>query len=335
MPDRSLATLLGDPDYYLDRIDSVEGRATFVHSDRNRLGSAVFLDGRAPFATGDSQSIELGNLIIPSRTVEPDPRRFIFHMSFCGSTQLSHLIHGCGAAVVLKEPHALVDLADWHRTMCERNCEDLRFDPTLDCAIALLMRRWPGAGPTVVKPSNWANSLLPDLTCGATGTRIVLITIGRRAFLRAVFRGGRERLAFTSRVAAHLAGAGRRFAAVDEAVSGVSDPFDQVARFALLAHSLQEQLFAQAASEALAGVALIEYELILNDPREALCRAIAALNLEVADDAVATALSGRAARNSKSPGRPFTIAGQQEEDRLVEHYHAERFDRALAWAERQ
>ena len=161
------------------------------------------------------------------------------------------------------------------------------------------------------------------------------ITIERRAFLRAVFCDGRERLAVKSRVAAHLAAAGKRTAAIEEAILGVSDPFDKVARLELLAHSLQEQLFARTAGEALAGDGLIEYDLIHNDPREALCRAIAALNLVVADDAVATALSGRAARNSKSPGRPFTIAGQQEEDRLVEHYHAERFDRALAWAERQ
>ena len=299
--------------------------ARFLASDRERLAGAHFLDGRTPFSDGPEKRLPLSSLHPPDST---EPPRLVMHMSFCGSTQLAQLLGASGAALVLKEPQALVDLADWQRSMVEQNVEDARFGPVLRAATGLLSRRWPAAPRTVIKPSNWANNLLPYLR-ELDGVRIVLVTIEARAFLRAVFRGGRGRLAFTSRAAAHLAGAAGLSNLVEAAIRVDDDPVDRAARLALVAHRLQRRLFDRGF-----GCAEIDYALVASDPSEALRSAAAALDLPLSTSAVDEATDRRASRDSKDSERPFNLAAQQKEDAEVERHHGHRFDRALDWASR-
>ena len=323
--------ILRDPDWYLDRIDPAAGRAMFDRSDVERLSAAVFLDGRTKFSDGEPREMALDGLTAPT---DVEPLLLILHMSFCGSSQLAHLIGASGAAVVLKEPHALVDLADWHRTLVENDLADPRFVPALGAATGLLSRRWPNRGPTVIKPSNWVNNLIPDLVRQDGPVRAVLVTIDRRDFLRAVFRGGRDRLAFTARVASHFAAAAGQPALVGEALAGVADPFDQIARLTLLAHHFQQRWF-DTARKAIATAATIGNRQIRDDPREALTTALDALDLRASPDRIATAVEGRKAIDAKQPERGFSVAGQAEEDDVVEQHHVDRFERSLAWADEQ
>lgn len=126
-------------------------------------------------------------------------------MSFCGSTQLARLIDESGAGIVLKEPYALVDLVDWHWTLREHRSENPSLTVTLRAKLTLLSRRWAGAAPTVIKPSNWANLPLLAVMPTAPDDRILLVTIDRRSILLAAFRGDRDRLTFPSRAASHFA----------------------------------------------------------------------------------------------------------------------------------
>lgn len=325
--------MVADPDWFLDRIDWEAGTAVFVHSSRDRLSATLFLDGRTSFAGGEPTAVEL-DALIEAAPATADRGRFLFHMSFCGSTQLAHLIEASGAATVLKEPHALVDLADWDRSLVERNQREDRIASVLEAATGVLSRRWEGAGPTVIKPSNWVNNLLPRFPQGGRDLRAVMITIDRRAFLRAAFRGGRDRLGFTARAAAHFAAALGETPRLTEAVAGVDDPLDQAARLVLLAHLYQTRLFAAAARGDTGQLAYLEYETILADPRTALEQALAALDLTASYAGIEAALTTRAKRDAKNPDRQFSVASQGEEDRLVEQHHAARFDRALEWADR-
>lgn len=325
MPDLLTSNLASDPDWFLHRIDAAEGRATFVRSDRNRLASTLFLDGRTSFATGRTTCLDLTSLG-PSAGISNSPARFIFHMSFCGSTQLARLLGETGAGVVLKEPQALVDLADWQRSLIERGTVDRRFLPALHATTTLLSRNWPGSPPTMIKPSNWANTLIPML--GAPESRAVLVTIERRAFLCAVFRGGRDRLAFTARAAAHFAAAASQASRLEQAIASVDDPLDQMARLVLLAHELQRHLFATAACP----TTRIEQQLISENPSAALDRACEALGVSWSRDQ-AGSIDQLAKSDAKSPGHPYTARGQTAENDLIERHHGKRFDRALAWAD--
>lgn len=118
------------------------------------------------------------------------PRRLILHMSFCGSTQLAHLIDASGAAMVLEEPQALVDLADWHRVFREPKLDDARFAPALAAVMALLGRCWDDGGPTALKPPNWANSLIPALLDLPGQARVV--SPGERFFAPRFAAGARQ-----------------------------------------------------------------------------------------------------------------------------------------------
>jgi len=297
-----------------------------LRSDRRRLAGAPFLDGRTPFSDGPERKLALSSLA-PLTGASP---RLIMHMSFCGSTQLAQLIDASGAGLVLKEPQALVDLADWHRSLVEQQLSDGRFDAALGAAMALLSRRWNEAPPTVLKPSNWANNLLPDLLSLA-GARAVLVTIEARSFLRAVFRGGRDRLAFTARVAAHLAAATGKPELVEAAISEDDDPVDRAARLALVTHEVQRGLFAQSVGSRCVE---IDYALIAAEPDRALTSAAHALGLDISDGAASRAAEERGARDAKDPARSFSRAGQDAEDADVERHHGGRLDAALRWASR-
>jgi hypothetical protein len=322
------ADLFADPDWYLHRIDPVEDRATFVRTDQQSLTSTLFLDGRTPFAAGKEEYVPLGELA--AATAET-PQRFVMHMSFCGSTQLAHLIDASGAAVVLKEPQALVDLSDWQRAMVEQRVSDDRFETCLTAASGLLSRQWDAAPPTVLKPSNWANNLLPALA-GSSGRRILLIRIDRRSFLHAVFRGGRDRMAYTARAAAHLAGATGQSRLIEAAVSSVADPLDRMARIALVGHAVQERLFAVAIERASGRCGLIDYSDIVENPEAALRTAATILELTPSVERIADAIGRRANVDSKNPDQGFRASDQQQEDREVETHHSQRFDRAMSWA---
>jgi hypothetical protein len=328
----SLAELVADPDWYLDRVDARAGEACFVRSDRQRLVSTAFLDGREPFATGDAVRIALSQLAAASEIVSPAaPRRLILHMSFCGSTQVAHLVDATGAAIVLKEPHALVDLADWRRAMREQGLEDPRFLGAFDLAMALLGRRWDSAVPIVMKPSNWANSLIPALLEDPRDLHVATISIGRRSFLRAAFRGGRDRLTYIARVAAHFAGSTGQKQLVNEIIAD-PDPLDRVALLALFVHWVQARWFAELAAGQAASHAQIDHATIVGDPGLALEDALVALGLEASPTQIEAALRTRGDKHSKFPDRGFSAAGEQSADELVEHHHGARFDRALAWA---
>lgn len=326
MPDEYLR----DPDWFIDRIDPSTGCATFVRTDVERLSKTVFLDGREPFSSGELFQVPLERL---SALSETRPARLILHMSFCGSTQLANLIAASGAAIMLREPQALVDLADWDRALRENDTQDARLAPALNAALMLLGRRWPDAAPTVIKPSNWANNLGPLLRDGKIPGRLVLLTIERRAFLRAAFRGGRDRLSFNARASAHFAAAAGASDLLSNAVKGAADPLDQAARLTLLAHALQARLFDQTSRGPFAEAVRIDYSTILGDPRQALDQALAGLALVAPDEAVATAIERLQLRDSKHPDRTFSADGQIIEDAEVERHHASRFDRALSWAD--
>lgn len=336
MPPVPLDQLLARPGWHLHRIDPVRQRASFVATSAQRIRDTIFLDGRTVFWSGGEIEVGLDELLAAARDLARPAERLIFHMSFCGSTHLSHLIEEAAGALVVKEPQALVDLADWHSAPSAGKSSDPRFEALLGAALALLSRPWERGAPVVVKPSNWADNLLPVLPGEGWGRRrLLFVSIARRPFLRAVFRGGRERMAFTARVASHLAaadpGAG---VLIEAAVVADSEPLARIARLALVAHHLQERRYAEArAGTGGPRMQRIDFALLSGDPVAALREAAAALDLATDERALARAVGQRRDRDAKRPGEVFSSADRAGQDRLVEQHHGGLFDRALAWAQ--
>lgn len=313
-----------------DRIDPQRRTVTFVQTTASRLRAAAFLDGRVPLGEGPSRSVAIGEL--PRDAAAPAP--MLLHVSFCGLTLLSRLLDVPGRTLSLREPRVQVDLADWRAAFGLEPPPDVLV-AAIRGTTALLSR--PVANERVVmKPSNWANVLLPDWARGPAAIDPVFLTMAPRAFVTAVFRGGRERLGFTMRGASHFARLrpdGEEI--VGAAIGQSTDPLDRAARLAVAALAFQHALFADAC--ALGGWdedRVIDFATLRADPVATALRVARLLDLPFdADDIIARAMAS-ADRNAKAPDQPFTATDEVARDAVVRLHHGDRIDAALRWGER-
>ena len=283
----------------------------------DRLRSASFLDGREPIACGPAVAVRLPD----GSRADPLPAT-IAHVAFCGSTLLSRMIDVPGRTLVLREPAIQIELSDRLARGCAPN------DLIVGCHLRLA-----GLAPslsTVVKPTSWANPLLPRLA-GRPHWSAVFLTMAPRSFLRAVFRGGRDRIAYAVRSAQHFApfvptGAER----LATAAAPLDDPLLRAARLILLMLWLELQLFRQC-SEAMGSRSLeITFAELMADPVEQAIRASGHLGLPLTRAQIASQHETNRTRHAKG-GRAYDKAQEAIADQEVERFHARRFDRALEW----
>ena len=201
-------------------------------------------------------------------------------------------------------------------------------------ACASLRARWQPAEAIVVKPSNWVNNLLPELCHPGRDMRPLFVVSSRRSFLRAVFRGGRDRLAFAARAAAHLATARYSHQALlNAAIRAASDPLGQAAHLAAFAHWLQHRQIRRAM---LAGGwgsdHVVTFDRIEQFPRAAAAMASTALGLDLSVDDLAEGVARNTGRHAKQPDAAYSAEERFEADRKVDRLHGARIEAALAWA---
>lgn len=325
--------LVHDPRFLLHKVDLSTGRLIFLPTSRPLLEQASFLDGRTEIAVGPPIACAIDEaLAVPPRLGGPD--RFIFHVAFCGSTRLARILDRPGRVLSLREPNVLVDLADWKTALDRRAAQDSRLAPLVRLACASLATRWQADEAIVVKPSNWVNNLLAELCLSGRDARPLFVVSSRRAFLRAVFRGGRDRLVFTARAAAHLA-SGRRShqALLDAAIRAATDPLAQAAHIAAFAHWLQHRQFRRAM---LAGGwssdHVVTFDGIEQSPLGAAAKANRALGLGLSPADLAEGVARNTSSHAKQPGATYSAAEALEADRQVDRIHGQKIEAALAWA---
>ena len=322
-----IADLLADTHFLLHRIDPAAGVATFVPTAPNRLSRPSFIDGRTEFSTAPPVQVPLDTLLQYEPPAPPGPNRMIFHVAFCGSTLLARLLEHAGASFVLKEPNVLVDLSNW-----KRGGADARFAPALRLALGCLRRRWSADEAVIVKPSNWPNNLLDDLAADPAGLQPMAIVMAPRAYAIAVLRGGRDRLTFAARTAAHLAPSlpdGTNW--LQSAMAATGDPVGRAINLALVALNVQKHLFA-ATFPAVDSITL-DSEAIFTQSAEAAQRANAILDLGIDPGRIDADAKARTAINAKRPGYAFSAGERAREDAEVVRHHGATLDAALSWAE--
>jgi hypothetical protein len=320
-------TLLAEPRYFLHRVDLAEEQLTFVDTTRARLAAVSFLDGRSAFGEANPIVVPLSSALdVAPRVAGPD--RLICHASFCGSTLLARLFDVPGRAFSYKEPQALVDLADSHAAATRAGRVDTRIAATLDLVLAQLRLRWTRGEATVIKPSNWVNALLAQLASTSADLRLVLCDIEPRDFLRAIFRGGRERIAYTLQVVNHMHMVFPGYGDVLADASSSPDPLTNVACLTLVALHLQHRAFDMA--DPFAARRLYHREIVA-DPAHALRRAASMLDVPLSADEGVVAIAAHGRSHAKSR-RPFDIGVRDAADNRIEALHGARFDAALAWS---
>lgn len=317
-----------DPSSFLHRIDGHLATATFVPTSRAALARAAFLDGREDFSVGAAWPVTIDRRPdYPANA--PIPDRYIFHVSFCGSTYLSRLLDIPRRTIVLREPHCLVDLADWRRA----NPRNARFAPALDWTRAMLRRRWALNEPVVVKPSSWANGLAEALTERPVTMLPLFVTMEQQEFLVAVLRGGRERIAYTARLASQLAaGEADGESLLRAAVAQSRDPLTSALHLAALAHGLQLRLFDRIRTRGGWGEDhVIDFADIIQSPVEAGMRANFALDLGLDRRDIEESAESNRGHHAKAHDVAFSLDQRRDEDRVVLEHHLPTIKAAGRW----
>jgi len=169
--------LLGSPDHYLHSFDG--DHALFVPMDRAAYRRSIFLDQRISPAGPGVMRVPVAALAEAPPAL---PINWIFHVAHCGSTLLARALDELGGGLVLREPLALRQLA-------------LLPEPgaLLAPTLALLSRRYPGAGPTLIKANVPVNFMLPPLLAAEPPPRAIFLYAKLPDYLCAVLRSANHR----------------------------------------------------------------------------------------------------------------------------------------------
>lgn len=169
-----MALDLRSPDWLLAGVDPAGGRAQFARVSRETYLDSPFLDHRIRPMPSEAHSVPFDALEQAARTVR-GAAGWIVHTAFCCSTLLARCLDHPGRTLVLKEPLVLTRLADLLR-------DDRAGGLPLDQLLRLMERVYPGES-ALIKPSNYANALLPRLMAADPRRRVVLMSCALDALL--------------------------------------------------------------------------------------------------------------------------------------------------------
>lgn len=173
----TIRQLINSPDHYLHSFEGED--AIFVQMDIAAYRRSIFLDRRISCASDGAVSIPVSELLLaaPKRqTVD-----WIFHVAHCGSTLLARALDDLDDNLVLREPFALRQLAmapDASR---------------LEMALAMLSRRYPEAGSTMIKANVPVNFLLDSIVGPQCQDRAIFLHCSLTDYLLAILRSDNHR----------------------------------------------------------------------------------------------------------------------------------------------
>ncbi len=145
---------------------------SFVFADRAVLSGQPFLDHRWNTQSLPQRQATLDDI---AKAVSPRGKpvtNFIWHTSFCCSTLLAKALDTPGRCLALSEPMILVSIADAKRAASLE--QGWHLSGLAEAVFHLLARPECDGAAVLIKPSNFANILLPDAA---------RLTAGRSLFL--------------------------------------------------------------------------------------------------------------------------------------------------------
>ena len=301
----------------------------WTQAEAAELAAATFLDHR--FVKGRAvQNISLGRALDHHRS---DPRRarrasYIFHTSFSCSTLLAKCIDRSGAALALKEPGLLFDIAQ-HR----RQSDKADGNPTLGNLLCLADRLLAQVGehqPVVIKPTNAANNLLAPLLSLPGAPQVLLLHGKLRDFLVSVAKYGTRSRLFARQLFQSLRH--------DVEVVGRTRPEAAMMmtdlQIAAAAWFGQVQLFHQVARTPHTAIATLSTPDFLADRVTALGAVCEHFGLRLAPQKLALLQqSGLLDRDAKFENRAFNTDQRRAEAEEVEQRHGVEIDETVAWLE--
>ena len=162
--------ILSHPDYLLSSIDADRCRFAVVSEQTYR--QSAFLDHRMQPMPKRAVSMATSAVLKPTAGGNANAAELIIaHSSFCASTLLARTLDA-DDVLVLREPQLLGQLANLRRTASGRESLYSRLFPA---GINQLCKRYQPEQKLVLKLSNYANNLLPDMMQMMPDTRLLLL----------------------------------------------------------------------------------------------------------------------------------------------------------------
>lgn len=279
----SLEQLRGSPDHYLHSLEGDE--ALFVPMDPAAYQRSIFLDHRISPAGEGGWRVPLAAL--GPAEANPPQLGWIFHVAHCGSTLLARALDELagGANLVLREPLALRQLS------LTRDSERLRL------VLAMLARRYPGGGRSLVKANVPVNFLLDEIAAADLAAPAILLKLDLPDYLLAILRSDQHRVwlrTIVGQFAAELGVTGQ----LSDAQAAAALWLGQMRRFVAAAGQMPH-------------ARVLDAEQFYGDPAETLRRAAALLGVETDPTAIAAVVAGPLfATYSKRPDQAFDNAAR-------------------------
>ncbi len=181
--DGAVQDIVRDPQWLPHAFSADGSSVSFVRVTRELHCSLPFADEQQLRDQPDWAIVPVDAIVDELATIDSAPIHFVFHTAFCCSTLLVNALAAAGSAVGIKEPAILVGL------MQRLECGE---DPSgrLKLAMQLLARRFEGVDAIVVKPTCFANPLIPQLLAAVPDSRAVLLHSSVRTFLYSVAKRG-------------------------------------------------------------------------------------------------------------------------------------------------
>lgn len=190
-PEALLAELKLNPDCLLQDLDLANKRGLLVKLSEADYRRASFLDHRVLKPDTAGAWFALPRLLTETKDIQPTlPAHGIFHVSHCGSTLVSRLLAELPGCLPMREPLALLMLAQAEREL-ERPISRLDgpgWDALFDLSVRLISRSYRGDQRVVIKFTSACANLLPPFLKHGTGSRALLMYTDLEAWLTTMLR---------------------------------------------------------------------------------------------------------------------------------------------------
>ncbi len=322
-------TVLSDPSWFLSGVDSDGKKLLFCRTSEARIRQLSFLDGRDPVAvTAEQIDVPIRYALdFAEDSVQLPPAGFIMHTSFCGSTLLANLVQASTNVLVYREPNCLVELANLKAQKHKLTENTSYWHELVKLVVSQLNKSWAGV-PVVVKPSNWANTLLPELSAFEKSPSFVIATMPEMDFLLANLRGGKARLGYSLNLLNHYLASGQASRADVLAVERVGfTPIGRLLRLLVILHRAQ----ADALDRYLPGSVRFELNKIQNAPSKVLEETGFALGLKMDAALAARAVQTTMPRHAKAQGETFEVEVERAETQRLYAQFADEFASLTDW----
>lgn len=334
MRDLSLQRTLAQPNWLLASIDVGHETLGFVETTHEIVRDAAFLDGRTPLTiTGRIRHIPISYALnaASEQSAAAMPDRMLAHISFCGSTLLGRLLQGDHAALCYSEPHILVELATLKASSHKLSQDAEQWTALIRLVLSQIQQSW-GSKPTLFKPSNWANTLLPDIQRASADLKWAIIDTDLKDYLIANLRGGKGRLTYTLNLLNHFLSANSAYRGlVLEVERGQLDPMQRLLRLLIIVFETQERLIASAVQASEDKVVRVSKATLQEDPETVTTTVADGLALGLSPEDIKAAIDREMGQHAKDTRKSFHPAEEAAENARLRRELSEAFDIALEW----